>query len=158
MPLDKDILDAAVKTAREYKDNGFKPSEIRAELKKEKYKVDEVDEIMDALYEASPSPEYQKRQEYNPDLEPDPNEPNKPVTTKTKGLNRDYQLYSVEPKYENIHDETGKAIGRKLVSYDKLKRIRFTRVTEKVANELNSQSENTRERLFLVDEDEKGDE
>ena len=69
-----------------------------------------------------------------------------------KTVNKKYEEWRVEPKYEDVKDEMGKTIGRKLKEFEKLKMLRRTSISESTAIELNSQSENTGVRLFEVEE------
>lgn len=149
MPLQQDVLDAAVVKYTEYIRNGFKPSEIRTEIKADaaKYKAAEIDEIFDTLYSAPPK---QEEEEDGSELGYDPGEPNKPVVAHSAGLNRDYEEWSVDPQFEEVRDAMDKIIGQKVTGYEKLKKQRVTRLTKKVAEELNSQSLNSRIRLYPI--------
>jgi hypothetical protein len=149
MPLEQSELDVAVAKYKEYRDNGFKNSEIRAEIKADpaKYKAGEIDEILDALY-AAPAAQGQDEAEADPGF--DPSEPDKPVISSSKGLNKDYEEWTVDPQWEDIRNEMDKITGRKIVGWTKLKKLRVTRVTVRIAEELNSQSQNTLLRLFPI--------
>jgi hypothetical protein len=63
-------------------------------------------------------------------------------------LNKVYEEYRVEPKYDDVTDQLGKVIGKKLSGFEKVKKIRDTSVTPERAKEVNSQSENSGIHLF----------
>lgn len=133
-------------------ESGTTPDELRELLTQDekKYPLEEVEEILFAI--TNPAPPAGS----NP---PPPPPPPPPPAGSKQGeeneapvvLNKKYEEWSVEPVYEPITDATGKQIGRKLVKYDKLKKIRTTTITSDKAEILNQQSENTKLRLFEVE-------
>jgi hypothetical protein len=143
MPLSKKKLAEAVAKYIEYKENGFTAEEIRAEIEKDEaaYKPADIDQIIKGIDEiegegTSSAPGEQKT------IAP---------TAPAGGLNRDYEEYAVEAIREEVYDEAGKSLGTKVVNYRKVKKIRTTRVTDKVAEELNSQSVSSNLRLYPID-------
>lgn len=62
--------------------------------------------------------------------------------------NKVFEEWRVEPKYQVVTNEMGDKIGNKLAGFDKVKLMRTTSITQAVADEINSQSENTGLHLF----------
>lgn len=64
--------------------------------------------------------------------------------------NKVYEEFQVEAQYEDVTDQMGKVLGRKLTGFEKKKDkpIRTTAITPERAEYLNSQSENTGVRLY----------
>lgn len=75
------------------------------------------------------------------------------TTLKSPSLNRTYEEWPVKPRYEDVTDQMGKVLGKKLIDFEKQaqKPLRTTVVTEDKAEILNSQSENTGLRLYEID-------
>jgi hypothetical protein len=144
MAISKRKLAEAVAKFIEYKENGFTTDEIRAEILKDEsaYKPAEIDQILTAIDAVEDTPGEQGDHSGNA--------PETPVISTSAGFNKDYDEYQVETNRENVYDELNKYIGTRIVGYTKLKKVRTTRVTEKIADEINSQSMNTNIRLYPV--------
>lgn len=157
--MEKSVLDAAVLKYGEYADSGFKTSQVWAEVKKDpaKFKNDDVDEIVDAIYarKASAAPalaEVKTPFDEEDDTEDEPAlGPEKPVAKTTMGLNIQFQEWRVDAKREEVRDEFGNKRGVSIAGFEKLKKTRVTWITQERADELNSQSANSGLRYYTMD-------
>lgn len=72
---------------------------------------------------------------------------------KSSSEKQDFEEWNVEPQYKEITDELGVVKGRKLTGFEKsgAKPNRTTRIHSHQAEELNSQSHNTKKRLYPVE-------
>lgn len=144
---------AAIKKYEPLKVNGATIEEVKAELSSDEkqYTADEVDEVVFALF-----PEYVPQLkgpdgagEGAPELNKELNKgTGEKAPERPKTVNILFEEYSVEPKYESITDAAGNKLGTRLASFEKLALKRTTSISQAVADELNSQSENTRLRLY----------
>lgn len=127
---------------------GKSEDDIKALLYEEKYSIDDVSEIWEAISSGKVDGE-------NPPLPPMPrgvNATDTPAPAAPVTKNKVYAEHKVTPEYEDILDGMGKKLGRKLTGFNKDsdKPIRTTSISPDKAEILNQQSENTLLRLYEV--------